>query len=97
MAQWVKDPALPQLWCRLQLGSDLIPGLGTSKCHMYSQKKGGKGGSPLYDTTLFIFIFVAVTTHLRSLYESVNLAMISLSLWNGSSKTASGLSGSAEP
>ena len=39
MAQRVKDPLLPQLWCRLQLRSDLTPGPRTS---MYSLKKEKK-------------------------------------------------------
>ena len=38
MVQQVKDPALPQLWHRLQLGSDLIPGPGTSTYFVRSQK-----------------------------------------------------------
>ena len=54
LAQWVKDLALPELWCRLQtwLGScvavavgyagscssDLTPSLGTSRCHRCGHK-----------------------------------------------------------
>lgn len=29
LAQWVKEPALPELWLRSQLGLDLIPGSET--------------------------------------------------------------------
>ena len=39
-AQWVKDLALPQLWCRLQLGFGSISGPGTSiGCGCTPQKK----------------------------------------------------------
>ena len=55
LTQWVKDPALPELWCRsqTQLGSDVsvavavagscssdsTPSLGTSTCFRCSPKK----------------------------------------------------------
>ena len=41
LAQWVKDPALPQLWHRSQLQSDLIPGLGIPYATGWL-KKGGE-------------------------------------------------------
>ena len=46
LAQWVKDLACHELWCRLSSGcgysSDLIPSLGTSKCHGCGPKKEKK-------------------------------------------------------
>ena len=55
LIQWVKDPALPQLWHKSQMwirsgitmavvqagscSSDSTPNLGTSICHKYGHKK----------------------------------------------------------
>ena len=39
VAQQVKDPELPLLWCRSQLQLRFSPGLGTSVCHGCSQKR----------------------------------------------------------
>ena len=38
-AQWFKDPVLTQLWLRLQLCSDLIPGPGTPHVPEWPKKK----------------------------------------------------------
>ena len=40
-AQWVEDPTLLQLWCRLKLWLDLIPGPGTP-CALGWPKKENK-------------------------------------------------------
>ena len=39
MAQWVKDPALPQLWYRLQLWLRSDPWPGTSVFHTVAKKE----------------------------------------------------------
>ena len=39
VAQWVKDPVLPQLWCSLQPWLGLTPGPGTSRCCERGQKE----------------------------------------------------------
>ena len=41
-AQWVKDLELPQLWCRLQLHSDLVPGPGFPYAMDAAKKKKKK-------------------------------------------------------
>jgi len=41
-AQWVKDLALLQLQCRLQLGLDLIPGPGTPHAMGQTKRKQNK-------------------------------------------------------
>ena len=39
LAQWVKDPLLPQLWCRSQLWLGSNPWLGNSIFHGDAKKK----------------------------------------------------------
>ena len=40
--QWIKDPALPQLWSKLQLCFRFDPWRGTSTCHRNGQKNNDK-------------------------------------------------------
>ena len=49
--QWVKDPALLQLWHRLQMWFRFDPGPGTSICHGYCQKRKKQNKQKTHNTT----------------------------------------------
>ena len=65
LTQWVKDPKLLWLWCRLAAVAPIRPpSLGTSICHGYSpkktkdQKKKKKKNNVSISTTLDVFLFL---------------------------------------
>ena len=47
LAQWVKDPVLLQLWCRLQLRLGFYPWPGNSMCRGCGHRKKKKRGVPV--------------------------------------------------
>ena len=83
LAQWVKDPALPQLWCRSQrrlrshvavtqagsCSSDSTPGLRTSICRRHGPKKAKKKSKRgcLLVTIPNMFLFVLALVNISQL------------------------------
>ena len=69
-AQWVRDPALPQLWHRSQLWLTSDPWPGNSICHG-AAKKGKKAGKQTVFCLISCFLVIFCLYMLQKLYMAV--------------------------
>ena len=59
LAQWVKDPALPQLWLRSQLWLGFDPWPGNSICHgLVKNEKKKKKKKSQFTINLWIYFWI---------------------------------------